>query len=165
MNSWRNVLTFFNLVKVATTACPWCGSNAAPVSTEEHLDEAIFEHQPKDLRHVLRNPLMCPECLHVGSYEDWQIDEVKMASLDSLRAANYRLGKPDFNCASCQLFASQENPTSMTGQPIEENKVGVCGKHNIRVVGKMVCDDFKSEKREPYHSLDPHDKAGEDDGW
>jgi len=165
MYNWRKVFAFSNIIKAATTSCPWCGSSNPPVPTEEHLDEAIFEHQPKDLYHALRNPLMCPDCLHVGSYEDWQAEENRMTSLDSLHASNYRLGNPGRNCAACQLFASQENPLSMTGQVPEENKAGVCGVHNTRVVGKMLCDDFKPEKRDPYHSLDMHEGVGEDDGW
>lgn len=64
--------------------CPWCASTKAPIPTAEHLGEAVFQYgHPGDSKHVARNPLMCPDCLGVGGWEDWGY--FQFASEPSLR--------------------------------------------------------------------------------
>ena len=65
------------------------------------------------------------------------------SSLETLQSENYRVGEANFNCSLCQYYAPQAAEQSMTGTTPEENRAGVCSKHNMRVVGKMMCDDFK----------------------
>lgn len=51
-------------------SCPWCGAEVSPVPTD--VSVAVFVHgDPTDPRCLARNPCMCPLCLHVGGFEDF----------------------------------------------------------------------------------------------
>jgi hypothetical protein len=53
------------------SACPWCGSDKAPLPTIDHLDEAEFVYVKPSKCAAQRNPCMCPDCHGVGGREDF----------------------------------------------------------------------------------------------
>jgi len=69
---------------------------------------------------------------------DWR--QVLGLKYDSLKASHYRMSEDEHNCATCSNFA-----------PFHDRGVvaGTCGKHNVTVAPKGICDDYRLHDESP----------------